>query len=449
LNLSSKRNFSNLHADRAALRSKAYIDIKAPEFNAVADYKWNSTLQKDEIINTNTRRWQIDFTFRHPLTLFGRPTNGYLSFNNRTYKYLQKQDPGFDVDYYNRFYVQLEQPFLLPNTQKNKIERTELNIKQERLQNQINIVSEIIGTSSSFLELFNRSQRNSYYVDFEGKLEQLLETVSELSQTDKTRIIDGELVKIEIANARETRLSNATELHRQAMSMKQRLGLNPDVILDVRHDIVATQIDIEFRKALEYALTLRPQLKIMSINTRKEEINWDNTKGQDVFHFTLKMTLGVEKNDDHYMAVWEDYNNSYSFRLSAYLPIWDWGRRSSNVEAARLGIERSQLSIAETKDSVTNNIATTVANLNDYRQRVEAVAHNLDDAGRIYEFSVKQYQEKKMSLQGVIDALVRKRDLEINYLDAYLNYRRSLLTLSEQTFFDFENMKTLPEKFDL
>jgi hypothetical protein len=41
----------------------------------------------------------------------------------------------------------------------------------------------------------------------------------------------------------------------------------------------------------------------------------------------------------------------------------------------------------------------------------------------------------------------RQRETEMNFLDAYLGYRRSLLTLMVETYYDYENGVSLIDKF--
>ncbi len=45
---------------QASLKSSVSMNLKAPEFNAVSDYKWDSELKKDEMVRQNTRLWQME-----------------------------------------------------------------------------------------------------------------------------------------------------------------------------------------------------------------------------------------------------------------------------------------------------------------------------------------------------------------------------------------------------
>jgi hypothetical protein len=103
LNLEIQRDQYSLKAQQARLKSSVDLDLTVPAFSLTSEPKWNSDLQKNEIIQENTRLWEGEISIRQPIILFGYPTNGYLSFNNRMYRYNQISDEGVsEIDYYNR-----------------------------------------------------------------------------------------------------------------------------------------------------------------------------------------------------------------------------------------------------------------------------------------------------------------------------------------------------------
>ena len=65
------------------------------------------------------------------------------------------------------------------------------------------------------------------------------------------------------------------------------------------------------------------------------------------------------------------------------------------------------------------------------------------------DLSIVQYEEGKISLQGIMQVIDRKKEVELNFLEAYLGYRISLLSLMLQTYYDYENEISLIEKFRL
>ena len=436
-----------LTAERASLKSKVYMNLISPEFNAISDYKWNSTLGKDEIIRQDTRRWQIDLAIKQPVVLFGYPTNGYLSLNNKIYRYLQKNDEGKDVDYYNRFFMRFEQPIFRPNELRNDIENAELDVEREELEYIRDRVRLVDNISFDFYRLYNLVYRNAIYAQLAENIERVLNIAQARSLNDSTSHIDEIRTQVELANARELLLENQSRLRLRLVTLKQRLRLDVQDSLQVVHDINITPIDIDVEEALRYGFLLRPRLRLMSIDKRKREITLNNVKGRGAFHMDLEMTLGLENNKDRYQAMWDKYDNSYSVSISAYVPIWDWGRRKDNIEAEKINLKRWELYIEETIESIQKNISNTIINLKDYQQRALILRENLDIAQELCETSITQHEEKKLSLQGILQIIDRQKDTEINFLEAYLGYRRSLLSLMLQTYFDFENEVTLLEKY--
>src|SRR5690606_23232738 len=89
LRLDVERTRSLLQAQRAGLKSRVFMNFQTPEFERISESKWNSILGRNEIVREHSQRWQFDFSIEQPVILFGYPTNGYLSLNNRVYRYTQ------------------------------------------------------------------------------------------------------------------------------------------------------------------------------------------------------------------------------------------------------------------------------------------------------------------------------------------------------------------------
>jgi len=436
-----------LKAEQAALKSKVYMNLKLPEFNAVSENKWNSTLQKNEIVRQNTRRWQAQLSIRQPVIILGHPTNGYLSVNNRLYRYLQKEDHGQDVDYYNRLFIKFEQPFLLPNELKNDLEEARLNLEQRELtyiRDRVNLAN---GISYDFYDLYRRVYRDEVYRRQVEHLERVLDIATAAAAGDSSRAIEATRARVELANARERYFRNRSDLRLEKMEMKQRLRMSVEDSLIVDHEIVITPFSIDPDTAVRQGFSLHPQLRILDINRRKQEIRLNNVKGRDAFHLRFEITLGLEKNHDRFQAMWEEYDNSYSVSLNAYIPIWDWGRRLANIEAERIGLRSSELSIEERRHSIRADISTTITNLGDYQQRALNLQNSVSKSREIVEATIAQYERGSLSLQGLLQALERHLETEINFLEAYLGYRRSLQSLESRTYYDYERNVTLLDMY--
>ena len=200
LNMGIDRTRFRLQAQRARLRSRVDLNLSAPDLRSISETKWNSTLQRDEIIHEDSRRLEAELSIRQPVILFGYPTNGYLSLNNRVYRYAQT-DPDGDKDlrYYNRYFIRYTQPFFQANSLKNNIEEAELDFEDTQLEFYDDVVEIVDDLSRDYFELFESAYQR---IINEARVTNLTEAVAaaeELALTDTTRAIDLGQIQVELA----------------------------------------------------------------------------------------------------------------------------------------------------------------------------------------------------------------------------------------------------------
>ncbi len=435
-----------LKSRRASLKSKVEMRLRAPEVKSVSETKWNSTIQRDEIVRSDTRRWQMDLSVTQPVLLFGYPTNGYLSLNNKIYRYAQQKNTS-EVDYYNRFFVKFKQPFLLPNTLKNNIEDAELDLERSELdyiRDRVRLVDDI---ADDYYDLFEVVCRKSIYQNQIDNLQRAGLIANDLVRGASNHEIEAAQARVELTNANEQLSKTLSKIRRESARIKQRLQLEYEDSVLVVPSFEIRRIDVDVDQAILYGYNLRPSLRRLAITRRKNEINLNNSKGWDAFHVNLEMTYGLENIDDQFNNIWRDYDNSYSISLQAYVPIWDWGRHKAQVDAYKVTVKKTELSIEENRNRIRSDIINAVANLEDYQQRAVNMKQSAGTIQEITDFGMEQYREGAISLQDLLQMVTRQRETEMNFLDAYLGYRRSLLTLMVETYYDYENDISLIEKF--
>ena len=436
-----------LEARRASLKSRVSMNLQAPDLNSTSEFKWNSEKQKDELVRQNTRRWQMDLSIRQPVILFGYPTNGYLSLNNKIYRYLQKQDGSKDVNYYNRYFVRFEQPLFQPNRLKNDIERAELDLENSELDFINNLVRMIDDIGDDYYELFELSYRNIIHTHHVANLEKVSKIASRISQQDTNRSIDVIQVQVALSNTQEKLLENQSDMRLESARMIQRLRLDLQDSLRVEPVVKVTPITVDLDQAIQYGFTLRPSMQQLAIRKRRDEINLENTKGRNSFRINLEMTYGLEKQDEQYDELWYNHDTSYSASVNAYVPIWDWGEQKAYEEADKVRIQQTELSIEERENEIKSEIINTVGNLEEYQRRALNMKENMGVSMELTDLSIAQFDENRISIQDILQIIERQEETELNFLDAYLGYRESLLRLLVNTHYDYEKDISLREQF--
>ena len=434
-----------LKAQQAGLRSRAYVNLITPNLNRTSDYKWNSTLQRNEIVRENTNRWQMDFAIRQPIILFGYPTNGNISLNYKIWRYNQIDGDSY-TNFYNRLYLRLEQPFFTPNDKKNDLEEAELNLEEDELDYLADQVDIIRDVSNDYYELFELAYRNKIFSNHISNLENIEKIVSGIVLQDPSRVLEKRQVELELTNAKEELMANQSELRLEKERMKQRLRMNEDDEINVAIPVVIIPFIVDREQALKYGFSLHPSLRMSAINRRKSEIRLDNVKGRNAFHVNLEVTYGLENQDDRFESIWDKYDNTNSITINAYVPIWDWGERRSRIEAQKISLEREDLRIEEIQKGIRTDINNAIINLNEYQARASNMQDSVKIAKDILNESIEQFKDNKILLHNLLQNVIRQKETELNFLDIYLEYRESILSLMVNTYYDYENNISLIDK---
>lgn len=439
LEMGIERSRLILKAERAGLKSKVYMNLETPNLNRTSDKKWNSTLQRNEIVRENSSKWQMDMAVKQPVILFGYPTNGNISINYMMYRYGQSEDGDSYTNYYNRLYLKFEQPLFQPNELKNDIEEAELDLEEEELDfiaDQIEIIDDV---SDEYYDLFRMAYQNIILNNYLNNLKEINECVSEIIKMDSARSIEKKQIELAMANTNDAIMGNQSELRSEKAKMIQSLRLDENTILDIDPLIKITLVSIDREQALEYGYSLRPSMRLLAIDKRKEEIDFQYVKASNAFKMDLEMTYGLEKQDVRYRSIWNNYDNSNSITLSAFLPIWDWGRRKARIEAGKVTLKKLDLDIEEKKKTIKTQIINAITNLNESQNRVLKMQESIKMAEEITGTFIEKYRKNEISLQDILQIVIRQKETEENFLNAYLDYRKSILALMISTYFNYEN----------
>jgi len=448
LNLDIQRDQHNLQAEQARLKSSVDMELTVPAFRKTSEPKWNSELQKDEIIQENTRRWEGELSVSQPVILFGYPTDGYLSFNNRMYRYNQVDDDGIeDVDYYNRYYISYRQPLFQPNDLKNNLEQAEMRLEETQLDFYGDVVQMVSRVSRTYYDLFREHYERTLSLDLVANLERALSTAVELARGDSVRAIDVDQIQVELANARENVQSAESSIRLRSSGVKRDLGLSEADSIVITPAFQLDPVPIDMDQAVQYAMELTPRMRNLAIDLRNSEIRLDDTKGRGGFQMNLNMSYGRERRDEEFDNLWVDPDNSYTVNVTADVPLWDWGERKARLASSEIGIQQTMLRIEEQELEMVSDVRNEVLNVLDREIRTLAMRENLELAREVSETSFQRYETGTITVLDLLLSLRREEDTAQNFLEAYLSWRSSLRELQEQTYFDFEAGIPVLERF--
>ena len=438
LNFNIDRNRFRLRAEEARLKSRVDLELSVPEFESQAEPRWNSTLGLNEIIHETSRRWEAQLSIRQPVILFGYPTNGYLSLNNRMYRYLQIEDTGNDLRYYNRYFVQYTQPLFQPNTLRNDLESAHLELEGTELSFYDDVVRTVEDLSNDYLELFEDAYGRGINERLVENLQRAVTAAESVVEADPNRAIDLNQVRVELANAEEQLQQSNSQFRLQAASLKTRLSLADTDSITLNPVIAIDPVTIDVGQATQFALELTPRFRQLDIQYRRNEITLDQTRGRNSFRVDLELSYGREKQDPRLDGLWGTPTSTYSLDVNAHIPIWDWGERKARIQSSEISLRQTELRIEETTLEVVSDVENEARNIEEFQGRALSMEQNLGLAGNGSESSLALYNAGSATILDVLQSFRREFDTANNLLDAYLGWRRAILRLQRLTFFDFE-----------
>ena len=327
LNMEIERTRHLLQAEQASLRSSVELELSAPEFQAISATYWNSDTQRNEIVRENTRRWEAQLSVRQPVVLFGYPTGGVLSLNNRVYRYRQVvggEGGERDISYYNRYFIEYEHPLFQPNELRNELEEARLDLERAELGYQDDVRDMIDELSDDYFDLFEDAYRAVIYERLVQSLEVAETVATGLAADDAGRSIERDQIRVELANASEQLQRARSDFRLPAASLKQalRLPATDSIVLNPVIDVRPIVIDVA--QAVELDTTLTPRFRELDIARRQDEIELEETRGEDAFRLNVSVSYGREMEDPAFRNLWERTENSYNpgrQRLHPYLGL--------------------------------------------------------------------------------------------------------------------------------
>lgn len=450
LNLNIEQTSQQLRAERARLKSSVNLDVTAPVWENISEEHFNTDLGRNEFFSANELRFEGELSIRQPVILFGYPTNGYLSLNNRVYRLAQRETGGeSDVEYYNRYFIRYTQPLFQPNDLKNSLEEAELDLDSEEIDFYDDMLELVDDVSDDYFELFETAYDMRVGEGYVANLEEAATAAQAVARTDPDRAIELDQIRVELANVQEELRQSGTDLRRQTAQLRTRLNLQPSDSISVDATVDVQPIEIDIDRAVEFARTLAPRLQRLRIQRREREINLDEVRGRNAFQVDLEFTYGREMRDPRFVNILQDPENTYTIDVNASIPIWDWGERDARIEASRVNLRRSALQIEEAEAEIVSDVENEVQDVLELQSRALTMQENLSLAEDISAQTLEQYGAGSLSALDLLQTLRREVDTADNLLEAYVGWRRSIQQLQELTYYDFEFGTPVMERYGI
>lgn len=300
--------------------------------------------------------------------------------------------------------------------------------KDNTLSSQINVVTDV---SKAFFDVLLSQKQLDITNEDITRLQRSLKDATNRYQAGVSDKTDFKQATIALNNSIATRKSTEESIKSKTAYLKQIMGVAGPNTLTLAYDssryeqeaAIDTNQVLDVNNRIEYRLLQASKaLKILNV---------------DYYHYGFLPSLSAvgSYNYAYFNHNFSPlYSNAYPtgyVGLTLNLPIFQGGKRLQNLSKARLQVERTDLDIVNTKNSLYTEYVQALAGYKSNFTSYKLVRENVDLAKDVYKIVSLQYREGVKTYLDVIVAQSDLRTAELNYYNALFQLLASKIDLQK------------------
>lgn len=343
----------------------------------------------------------------------------------------------------------IRQPIFQFNSLKwrNKIEPLRYQIAQKQYVEDMEDLA--FNTTQSFFD-FLLAKINIEVAEFNVTVNDSIYNISQ-GRYQVGSIAENDLLQSELAlrNA-ETSLTTARlNFQRAEENFKALLGIPDQVSIEVSTPEEAPVLDIDVEKALELAQENNSTSLEFELNEIQANQAYDQARKEAGFSATIQASYGLNQTSDTFDRLYEDPQNRQFFTLGFEIPIFNWGKNTAEIQAARNQQVSTANTIAYQKLQFDLNVRSTVREFSQLQSQVDLAEISDEIAERRYEVAKNRYLIGKIDVTNLFIAQNEKDSARRSYIQALRNYWTGYYNLRRLTLYDFERNAPIVMDVDL
>lgn len=439
--LNLERSQESLNAQKAALKSQFALSLNPVDFSRTRSFDdYSSTWYTNESLGASGT-----FTVSQPILL----TDGTIQLVNRFgwQKNINDVNNVEDRAFTNNLYISLSQPLFTYNRLKLQLKELELDLENSNL--------------SYAMQKLNLEKLVTQYF-YNVYMAQMSLTISqdELANTEKSyeitknKVEAGLAAKEELYQAELNYATAKSNVQNQKVSLennkdqfKQYIGMDIYEEISVLTNVDATPVSVDLKKAIDYGLDSRMELRQREINIETSQFDLIETNGLNEFQGAMNLSVGIIGEDRELGNIYENPTNNPQVSLSFNVPLFDWGEKKSRIKAQKAVIKTQELNLEQEKIQIIIDIRQVYRSLQNLSTQIDIAKQNEKNAQLTYEINLERYANGDLTSMDLNLYQTQLSEKKMSYAQALIDYKIELLNLKIQTLYDFEQGKGIvPEE---
>ncbi|MBD3617486.1 MAG: TolC family protein [Gracilimonas sp.] len=253
-------------------------------------------------------------------------------------------------------------------------------------------------------------------------------------------IAENDLLQSELAlrNA-ETSLTTANlNFQRAEENFKALLGIPDQIVVEVIIPDEAPALNIDVDKALELARENNSTSLEYELSEIQANQSYDQARKEAGFSATIQASYGLNQTSEDFSQLYDDPQNRQFFTIGFQIPIFNWGKNTAEIQAARNQQAATANTIAYQKLQFDLNVRSTVREFSQLQSQVQLAETSDEIAERRYDVAKNRYLIGNIDVTNLFIAQNEKDSARRSYIQALRNYWTGYYNLRRLTLYDFE-----------
>ena len=383
---------------------------------------------------------------------------GTLTFRSEAYQ-INSWDPTYDLRsdrVFTSLSLRLNKPLFTIN-------RLALNLKQAELaferqsrffkRTELDLVYQV---TSAFLQLYRRDQQYNINLENVERQEGIYRTTKNKFDAGLIAEVDAMQAEVDLIQFKNDLKSSEGALEEQEAAFEQLIGIPLHLKTKVITELELKPLIVDVEKAVTIALKNRSEIVEKQIDIENQKINIKeidaavsvegNLNGYYDFSGFSTLPYG-STTGELFESSWEVLkqtpNRGVTFTLS--IPIWDWGKNKSDVQAAEANLMQDELQMEDLYITIEREVRDVVRSLYEAYDRVQMLAKSREVGEKSFNISLQRFANGDITSIELARASEQLNNAKLTYVSAYNEYKLALADLKRKTLYDFENDRTLVE----
>lgn len=233
-------------------------------------------------------------------------------------------------------------------------------------------------------------------------------------------------------------------------NLRLALGIQDNKPVDVIPPFELPDVKIDYTRAMQEAKKNSSTLINLQLDDAQAKRNLEQAKSRNSFNASITASYGLNNSSGKFDQLYMDLLDQERFNLTFSIPIFQWGKGSSEIEAALANQYLTSTGNILKKREFEINVKYQILQFDRLKKQVGISARSDTIAIKRFEIAKNRFMIGKIDMNALFIAQREKDGAFISYIQTLRSFWAAYYNIRKLTLFDFVNNKEIiyPYNFD-